>query len=149
MAAVLDDSAVGGDTASQRRSGRVVRAPAKFQPEIAPPSKRKRKAVNGTDGDNEADLNNNELEDEEADDSDAGDDDEDDDNDDDDSDHSEASPRRARPKRKANGASAKRAIKKPKLNGLGNVAGLPSRPKKSVRVAIATDDHDSALYGEL
>ncbi|CAK7271217.1 cohesin complex subunit [Sporothrix epigloea] len=146
MAAVLVDSAVGGDAASQRRSGRVVRAPTKFQPEIAPPSKRKRRGINGIDGDNEAGLTNNELEDEGADDSDAGDDDEDDN---DDSDHSEASPRRARPKRKANGASAKRAIKKPKLNGSGNVAGLPSRPKKSVRVAIASDGHDSALYADI
>ncbi|CAK7230477.1 cohesin complex subunit [Sporothrix bragantina] len=145
MADILDDSAVGGDVASQRRSGRVVRAPTKFQQEIAAPAKRKRAGTDGMDDDNELGLGDLALEGDDADDLDI--DDEDDEDDDDDG---EANARRARPKRKANGATAKRAIKKPKLNGAGNhAASLPSRPKKSVRVTIETDDHDSALYADI
>ena len=147
MADSPDDSAVGGDAASQRRSGRVVRAPTKFQQEIGAPPKRKRTGEDGgAIGDHEDDEA---AADDDADDNDA---EEDDDDDDDDGDDGEANSRRARPKRKANGAStARRAIKKPKLNGAGNhAASLPSRPKKSVRVTIETDgDHDSALYSEL
>lgn len=139
MADSPDSSAVGADAASQRRSGRVVRAPTKFQQEIAAPSKRKAIGDDGEAGDGD-----------DADDIDALEDDDDDD-DGDDGDDGEASSRRARSKRKANGSStARRAIKKPKLNGAGNhAASLPSRPKKSVRMTIETDgDHDSALYGE-
>ncbi|CAK7263123.1 cohesin complex subunit [Sporothrix epigloea] len=140
------DLGVATETASQRRSGRVVRAPAKFQPEIAAPSRRKRKDIDGING---AGSDDDALEDDELDGSDPDDDDNDDD-DGNDGNHSDASSRRARPKRKANGASAKRASKKPKLNGSGKTAAsLPSRPKRSVRVAIATDDHDSALYADI
>ena len=153
MADILDDSAVGGDAASQRRSGRVVRAPAKFQQEIAAPTKRKRTgAASGDDDDNEVGGQDDDaLEDDDgADGLDDEDDDDAQDSDDDDDDDGEANARRARPKRKANGTTAKRATKKPKLNGAGNshAASLPSRPKKSVRVTIETDDHGSALYGE-
>ncbi|KIH86953.1 cohesin complex subunit SA-1/2 [Sporothrix brasiliensis 5110] len=133
MADVLDDSAGGGDAASQRRSGRVVRAPARFLPEVVEGRKRP-----GDDGGHD--------DDDDVDDVDA------EDGDDDDGEDGEANPRRVRPKRKANGAStAGRAIKKPKLNGAGNhAASLPSRPKKSVRVTIETDaDHDSALYADI
>lgn len=140
MADSPDDSAIGGD-ASQRRSGRVVRAPTKFQQEIATPPKRKH---TGEDGGAVDDLENGDADDLDA-------EEDDDDGSGDDGDDGEANSR-SRPKRKANGSSAaRRAVKKPKLNGAsGNhAASLPSRPKKSVRMTIETDgDHDSALYGE-
>ena len=145
MADSPDDTVAGGDAASQRRSGRVVRPPNKFLQEAAPPAKRKRIGLDGQglggEGDDDIELSQGEGDDD-ADDIDAEEDDDDDDD--------EAGTRRARPKRKANGASARRAIKKPKLNGAGNhAASLPTRPKKSVRVTIETDgDHDSELYGE-
>ncbi|KAL2753902.1 hypothetical protein ACRALDRAFT_1081165 [Sodiomyces alcalophilus JCM 7366] len=132
------------ESTSRRRSGRVVRAPEKYSPEVLTTSKRKR----GADADDE----DHEI------------DDEDDDNDNDeneapdtDDDMSDATDtyvagrsRRStsRSKRSHKGPAVKKkpaakkpAVKKPKTNGvasksLGHASALPSRPKKKT-VAIA------------
>ncbi|EPE07900.1 stag domain-containing protein [Ophiostoma piceae UAMH 11346] len=161
------DSDDGGDGATQRRSGRVVRPPNKYLDDGAPQTtKRKRLGEDGQDLGDEVDgldgLDGIEGLDNELSDDDDGDDAND-------GDHIDGEARRAasRSKRRTNGAAgasaAKRATKKPKLNGAsgnnngnddnnGNnhTAGLPSRPKKSVRVTIETDgDHGSELYADI
>ncbi|OAA64641.1 nuclear cohesin complex subunit [Niveomyces insectorum RCEF 264] len=173
MADVADDDAA---AATQRRSGRVVRAPNKYQPEAAPAAKRKRPTGlgNGDGGDGESEdevdhVNNggpaagdpeHNVDDDEAEDDDDNDNDNDDDDDDDGDDEEAAAAKRrrraARSRRKPNATSqqpsARRAAKKPKLNGAANnhASSLPSRPKKSVRVAIEADgDHGGQLYADI
>lgn len=148
-------------TSTARRSGRVTKAPAKFTPEPTTLSKRKRTSENdnGEDGENESPEDEEDL------------------NEDDDPDASEVEQERQRSrKRKPSSQSAKAkkpALKKPKINGdapsttnppsrpqtpaevpavahalaLNNLASLPSRPKKSARVAIAQPEGEG-LYSQ-
>lgn len=118
---------------SRRRSGRVVRAPEKFSPEPVTAPKRKRH-----DDDDEGNDDDDILSDATM--SDAADSD-------------EERPR-ARPKKRTGASQGSRArkpaIKKPKTNGVapsGHSASLPSRPKKSVRIATA-DRQAEGLYGK-
>jgi cohesin complex subunit SA-1/2 len=126
-----------------RRSGRVTKAPAKFTPDAPSASKRKRNAQhNEEDAENESpdemdeasDGDNEEAEDSAAD-----------------------EPRRTAKKKKKQSSSQstkarKPAAKKPKINGdaqthePGHTAQLPSRPKKTVRIAVAQREGDG-LYG--
>ncbi|KAA8634993.1 hypothetical protein SMACR_03947 [Sordaria macrospora] len=149
-------------TSTARRSGRVTKAPAKFTPEPTTLSKRKRTSENdnGEDGENESPEDEEDL------------------NEDDDPDASEVEQERQRSrKRKPSSQSAKAkkpALKKPKINGdapsttnppsrpqtpaevpavahalaLNNLASLPSRPKKSARVAIAQPEGEG-LYTDI
>ncbi|KAK4150253.1 hypothetical protein C8A00DRAFT_18184 [Chaetomidium leptoderma] len=131
-------------TSSARRSGRVTKAPAKFTPDAPAATKRKRNAEHDDD-----DAENDSA-DEVDDASDA--------NDDDAEDTATEEPRRAPKKKKASSQSAKSrkppAAKKPKTNGDAparepiHAAQLPSRPKKSVRIAIAQGDADG-LYADI
>ncbi|KAI5461184.1 hypothetical protein BGZ63DRAFT_357211 [Mariannaea sp. PMI_226] len=124
------------DTSSRRRSGRVVKAPTKFTPEASSQSaaKRKRDDQDDEDGENEAPDSDEEMSEEE----------------DNESDEDHPAPR----SRKASQTSRtkKPSIKKPKINGSHHAraaqpAGLPSRPKKSVR--IDTGDKASGLFADL
>lgn len=103
------------DGEAPRRSGRVVKAPEKWEPEAAAQaasSKRKRGGADGEDGDED------ELESEEDSDNDA----------ESDEDHPAPRSRRA-------GGPKKPSLKKPKINGSGgHTARIPSRPKKTVRI---------------
>jgi cohesin complex subunit SA-1/2 len=129
-------------TSTARRSGRVTKAPAKFTPDAPAATKRK---WNSEHDDEDAE---NESPDELDDASDANDDDADD--------TAAEEPRRATKKKKPSSSQAARArkpaAKKPKINGDApagepiHAAQLPSRPKKSVRIAIAHGDADG-LYG--
>ncbi|KAK1538642.1 STAG domain-containing protein [Colletotrichum paranaense] len=119
---------------SRRRSGRVVRAPEKFSPEPVTAPKRKRH-----DDDDEGNDDDDILSDATM--SDAADSDED--------------RPRARPKKRSGASQGSRArkpaIKKPKTNGVapsGHSASLPSRPKKSVRIATA-DRQAEGLYADV
>lgn len=140
-------------TSTARRSGRVTKAPAKFTPEPTSLSKRKRVSENddGEDGENESPEEGPDE--------------------DDDPDASEVEQERQRSrKRKPSSQSAKAkkpALKKPKINGdapsrpqtpaetpasapalaLNSHASLPSRPKKSARVAIAQPEGEG-LYSQ-
>ena len=129
-------------TSSARRSGRVTKTPAKFTPDAPAATKRKRNPENdGEDAENESP-------DEMDDASDANDDDADD--------TATEEPRRAPKKKKPTSSqsakSRKPAAKKPKMNGDApasepiHAAQLPSRPKKTVRIAIAQRDAEG-LYG--
>ncbi|EXV00764.1 STAG domain protein [Metarhizium robertsii] len=108
------------DADSRRRSGRVVKLPAKYAPEptnTAAP-KRKRGAQDGEEVDDEEVDSDEDVSDE-----------------DDASDEEHPAPR----SRKAGGRSKKPSSKKPKINGaqpLGpaQVSRIPSRPKKTVRI---------------
>ena len=126
-----------GADASRRRSGRVVKVPEKFAQEPGTQSAPKRKR--GIDQEGE-DVENEEP--------DAGSD-EDSDEDDDTGDEDAAAARR----RRAQAARRRKpATKKVKTNG-ASVAGtahgasLPSRPKKTVRIARGDDDA-TGLYGK-
>ncbi|KJZ80542.1 hypothetical protein HIM_00392 [Hirsutella minnesotensis 3608] len=121
---------------SRRRSGRVVKAPAKFAPEATAPvaSKRKRDEVDvdeGEEGDPASD-------DQESDEADAA------------SDEDHPAPRSRKP---SQGARPKKSSnKKPKINGSqpatsGHVARIPSRPKKAVR--IDTGDKGTGLFADI
>jgi cohesin complex subunit SA-1/2 len=124
---------------ARRRSGRVVRAPRKFTEETQNDTSSKRKRTR----ENEDDVENEEPHDslEEASDEEPADESEED----------------LAPRQKKSKARTKRpAAKKPKTNGSGPVEAsasqapavrLASRPKKTVRVAIARKDGDG-LYGE-
>jgi cohesin complex subunit SA-1/2 len=114
-----------------------VKAPEKFSPEPPnrlPAPKRKR----GTDHD-EGDVENEELES----DSEMSDDVDDDD---------DADAGMSRRKKSQAGKAKKPAAKKPKTNGAGphgtgHAANLPSRPKKSVRIAAVNGTNPDGLYG--
>ncbi|KAF6845350.1 mitotic cohesin complex [Colletotrichum musicola] len=124
------------ESSSRRRSGRVVRAPEKFSPEPGTAPKRKRGPE--PDEDDEENDDNDLLSDATM----------------SDGDESADERPRARPK-KRNTAQANRAkkpaTKRPKTNGAapsGHSASLPSRPKKTVRIA-AVDRQGSGLYAEV
>ncbi|PHH69949.1 hypothetical protein CDD80_6343 [Ophiocordyceps camponoti-rufipedis] len=108
---------------TRRRSGRVVRPPAKFA------SKRKR-------DDNDADADDDEVDD------DAGSGSESSDEPDAASDADHPPPRWRKPSR-----SKKPSTKKPKINGSGHVTRIPSRPKKVVR--IDTRENGSGLFADI
>jgi len=132
-------SPLAGDAASRRRSGRVVRVPDKFAPEVTLNVKRKR----GADLDDE-DEDEDEDEENEA----PADDEQPSDGDDAEPGDEDAPPRRRRNKPSSQLARSKKpAAKKPKTNGAssGHPANLPSRPKKAVRVAIV--EEGDGLYG--
>ena len=119
------------DAASRRRSGRVVRAPAKYAPEPASTTTAKRKR---------GEQNTDEAEDEEIE-SDQEMSDEDDESNDD---------HPAPKSRKAGSRAKKPSSKKPKINGtqppgLSQVSRIPSRPKKTVRIELG--DRGSGLFG--
>lgn len=125
------------DSTARRRSGRVVRAPTKFTPEAATQSattKRKRDEHDEEDAENEAPDSDEEMSDEIEDDS--------------DDDHPAP---RSRKKSSQTSRAKKPSLKKPKINGTqparaAHPAGLPSRPKKSVR--IDTGDKGTGLFGK-
>ncbi|GAB1314038.1 cohesin complex subunit [Madurella fahalii] len=127
-----------------RRSGRVTKAPAKFTPDAPAASKRKRNA------DHDDDDAENESPDEAEEPSDADEDDAED--------TATEEPQRAAKKRKSSSSqrpkSRKPAAKKPKINGDApghdpiHSAQLPSRPKKTVRIAITRRDGDG-LYADI
>jgi hypothetical protein len=132
-------AASAADPASRRRSGRVSRAPAKFEPD-ATTTKRKRGAAghddeDGGDEENEVPDLTEDVSDEE---------------DDEDDDGSGAAPRQQRRKKgpQARGGARKPAAKKPKINGtaMSHASSLPSRPKKTTRVAIDVQG-GNGLYG--
>lgn len=119
------------DADSRRRSGRVVKVPTKYAPEPANNAAPKRKRGE-QDGDEAED---DEIEsDEEVSDEDNASDDE------------HPAPR----SRKAGGRSKKPSSKKPKINGAqpsgpAQVARIPSRPKKTVR--IEAGEKGTGLFG--
>ena len=119
------------ESASQRRSGRVVRVPTRFEPDLAAQnaSKRKRDAGDGDDG---ADNDAPDLDDDMSDVDDESDADEDD------------APRSRRKKPSQSARSKKPALKKPKTNGTH--LALSVRPKKAVRIA-RVDSDGNQLYG--
>ncbi|KAL3957786.1 hypothetical protein ACCO45_008364 [Purpureocillium lilacinum] len=123
------------DSTARRRSGRVVRAPAKFAPEptASAASKRKRGDQDGDDVDDDEDIDDDE---EMSDDAAAASDDE----------HPapRSRNRASRPK--------KPSSKKPKINGAtpaeaGHLARIPSRPKKAVR--IEAGEKGTGIFAEI
>ncbi|KAK0728060.1 hypothetical protein B0T26DRAFT_672653 [Lasiosphaeria miniovina] len=158
---------------SARRSGRVTKAPAKFTPDAPLATKRKRAPDHDDDDDEDAD--DDDLENESPDDPDgnaAASADEDADADDSAADEPRP-PRRKKPSASSSqpAKQKKPAAKKPKINGdappapesasvepagstgspvaeLVHAARLPSRPKKTVRIAIARRDGDG-LYADI
>ena len=125
-------------TATARRSGRVTKAPEKFSPDA--PAAAKRKRDQQIDGDDEEDAEDGPASAEEDSDNDAADESGDEDE-------------QARLKRKAaqSRKAAHPAAKKPKINGdahagPNHAARLPSRPKKTVRIAVERREGDG-LYG--
>ncbi|KAL2017575.1 hypothetical protein VTK56DRAFT_1948 [Thermocarpiscus australiensis] len=130
-------------TSTARRSGRVTKAPAKFTPDAPAATKRKRSA-----GHDDEDVENESP----------NDTDDVSDADDDGAEDSPAEePRRAAKKKPSSSQPAKTrkpAAKKPKTNGEApsheptRSAQLPSRPKKTVRIAIARRDGDG-LYADI
>ncbi|KAK2590519.1 cohesin complex subunit [Conoideocrella luteorostrata] len=121
------------DATSRRRSGRVVKAPAKYAHEsnagVAP--KRKRDEEDGEEAEEDGIESDGVTSDE-----------------DDASDADHPAPR----SRKAGGRAKKPSSKKPKINGtqpagLNQVARIPSRPKKTVR--IEAGEKGSGLFADI
>ncbi|KAK3994680.1 cohesin subunit psc3 [Cladorrhinum sp. PSN332] len=145
-----DNNATGSPapTSSARRSGRVSKAPTKFTPDAPVASKRKRNADNDDDDDDD------DAENEEPADAGALSDDEDDGDE-----TATEEPRRAAKKKKKTSASQpakprKPATKKPKTNGDAGghdaITGhLPSRPKKTVRIAAIARPVEEGLYADI
>ncbi|OLN95415.1 Cohesin subunit psc3 [Colletotrichum chlorophyti] len=126
------------ESSSRRRSGRVVRAPEKFSPEPVTAPKRKR----GLENDEDDEGNEDDDIESDATMSDAA------------ADSADERPR-ARPKKRSSASQGNRvkkpATKKPKTNGVassGHSASLPSRPKKSVRIA-SVDKQGQGLYADV
>ncbi|KAF4975066.1 hypothetical protein FZEAL_8102 [Fusarium zealandicum] len=127
------------DATTRRRSGRVVRAPAKFTPEPTTQSSNpKRKRDEQDDDEDEEDVEN------EAPDS----DEEMSDEPENDSDHDHPAPR-SRKKSSQTSRAKKPSSKKPKINGTQPARparstqaakSLPSRPKKTVRIEDAAEN---------
>jgi cohesin complex subunit SA-1/2 len=124
-------------TGSRRKSGRVVKEPQKFVPDVPtsqhPNSSAKRKRGAGDVENDASDIEEDDEEDEESEESAA---------------EEEPAPRK---KSKAK-APRKPAAKKPKVNGTVShdeapAVKLPSRPKKGKKVLIA-DRNATGLYGE-
>ncbi|CAM1508413.1 Fc.00g052610.m01.CDS01 [Cosmosporella sp. VM-42] len=126
------------DSTARRRSGRVVKAPTKFTPEPTTNSsapKRKRAENDEEDVENESPLSDEEMSDDL----------------DDESDEDHPAPR-SRKKSSQTSRAKKPAMKKPKTNGTqparpALAAGLPSRPKKSVR--IDAGEKGTGLFAEI
>ncbi|KXJ93068.1 hypothetical protein Micbo1qcDRAFT_146110 [Microdochium bolleyi] len=148
-------------TATQRRSGRAVRAVHKYSPQPSSQqnnTKRKRGQEQG-DADEENDAPDDVDGDEGSDGAEEPEEDDENDGADDAEDSDEPTPRakktKARPKASSQRSrSNKPAVKRPKVNGsapdgLASSAPvrLPSRTKKSVKLAVA--DGDDGLYGEI
>lgn len=110
------------DAASRRRSGRVVKAPEKYEPELSQSAKRKRGAGNDDGLDDGIDSEEESSEEE------------------DDSDEEHPAPRSRKPAQR----KKKPSTKKPKING-GHTARIPSRPKKTVR--IEAGEKGTGLFG--
>ena len=139
MENVSDSPGADRDATAPRRSGRVVKAPSKFTADgAAQASASKRKRGDG-DGDEE-DVENGLFDH----------DDEMSDEPDDQSDDDHPAPRSRNPL--SQGARARKpSSKKPKTNGvqptsISRVPGIPSRPKKSVR--IDAGEKGTGLFGE-
>ncbi|KAL7625292.1 cohesin complex subunit [Parahypoxylon ruwenzoriense] len=143
---------------ARRRSGRVVKAPQKFSPDLpstqndhSSSSKRKR----GPDRDR--DDAENESPDEDGDDDEPSDPEDEDDNADADADDEPAS-RSKKSKSKQKPRSKKPAAKRAKVNGSAPIdptsasnapaVKLPNRPKKTVKITIAIPDGDG-LYADV
>lgn len=133
-----EGSAPEADAAARtRRSGRVVKAPQKFADDAAlstAPPKRKRTQADDDDG---SDTGASESDEEMSDDEGAA------------SEDPDTTPK-ARKQAPASRAG-KPSLKKPKINGTQSAAaaqfnGLPTRPKKSVR--IEAGEKGSGLFGE-
>ncbi|KAK4163573.1 cohesin subunit psc3 [Cladorrhinum sp. PSN259] len=127
-------------TSSARRSGRVSKAPNKFTPDAPVASKRKRNADND-DEDDDDDAENEEP-------ADAGALNE----------TATEEPRRAAKRKKKTSSSQakprKPATKKPKTNGDAGghdaiIGHLPSRPKKTVRIAAIARPVEEGLYADI
>ncbi|KAM0324187.1 hypothetical protein ACHAQA_008381 [Verticillium albo-atrum] len=141
------------ESASRRRSGRVVRAPEKFSPEPTVTTKRKRAA----------DADDENLDDDDQDEHDAENDASDDDQDMSDATDDEPTPRPKQKQKTQRKPAPKasylaqlegRATKKPKTNGLpsaslSRAANLPSRPKKSVAIANFGKPGQDDLYADV
>lgn len=131
-----------------RRSGRVSKPPARYTADAPQATKRKRP----TEGDDQAADDESHDEADDVSESDDGADDAADD----DGDSDVEEPRRGSKKKSASQAakSRKPAAKKPKVNGNAptgegvHTAQLPSRPKKTARIALAHGEA-SGLYGML
>ncbi|KAM5342617.1 hypothetical protein ACJ41O_013583 [Fusarium nematophilum] len=132
------------DATTRRRSGRVVRAPAKFTPEVTTQSsttKRKRDDQDddeNEDAENEAPDSDEDMSDEPA---------------DDDSDEDHPAPR-SRKKASQTSRAKKPSSKKPKINGTQPARSthasksLPSRPKKTIRIEEAAEK-GTGLFADL
>ncbi|KAG5951542.1 hypothetical protein E4U53_002857 [Claviceps sorghi] len=129
------------DATTRRRSGRVVKAPTKYAPEPTTTGAPKRKR--GNDDEHEAEP------DEIDPDGQTSDDDDDDDGAQSDGDHL---PTPAARSRTARARAKKPSSKKPKINGaqpsgLHQIARIPSRPKKTVR--IEAGEKGTGLFAEI
>jgi cohesin complex subunit SA-1/2 len=119
--------------ARTRRSGRVVKAPQKFADDAALSTagpKRKRAENDDEEPEDDDDVSDDAMSDDAA-----------------DSDDPETTPK---PRKAAPSRAKKSSIKKPKINGAqssrgGQFGGLPSRPKKSVR--IEAGEKGTGLFG--
>ncbi|KAK3325693.1 UreD urease accessory protein-domain-containing protein [Apodospora peruviana] len=128
-------------TASARRSGRVTKAPEKFSPDAPAATKRKRAAEHDDeDVENESPDDVGEVSAEDSDASDTA---------------AEDEPQRPKKKSSQSAKGKKPAAKKPKINGDAPVADanhaprqLVSRPKKTVRLAIAGREAEG-LYADI
>ncbi|KAL2212209.1 STAG-domain-containing protein [Sarocladium strictum] len=122
--------------ARTRRSGRVVKAPQKFADDAALSTagpKRKRDQNDDDDPDSDAQDSDDAMSDDAA-----------------ESDDPDATPKARKPT--ASSRAKKSSIKKPKTNGAqssrgGQFGGLPSRPKKSVR--IEAGEKGTGLFAEV
>jgi cohesin complex subunit SA-1/2 len=144
--------------ASQRRSGRVTRAPRRFTPEAHSasqnsPGTSKRKRAPEPDDDVEDEEN--QAPDGDEDDEEPSDDEEDNEEEDD---QDEPAPRSRKSKSSQKSKSRKPAAKRTKVNGSATADAdtasapavkLPNRPKKTVRVAIAGHGDESGLYWDV
>lgn len=122
----MDNSATSldQDDAARRRSGRVSKAPQKFEPELSQSAKRKR--GQGQDGG----FDDGDLDSEEDDSS----------EEEDDSDEEHPAPRSRQPANRRK----KPSTKKPKINGAA--VRIPSRPKKAVRIEVG--EKGTGLFGK-
>ncbi|KAF4452018.1 cohesin complex subunit SA-1/2 [Fusarium austroafricanum] len=139
------------DATTRRRSGRVVRAPAKFTPEPATQSTHPKRKRDDQDDDEDENEDEEEAENETPD-----SDEEMSDESDNDSDEDHPAPR-SRKKPSQTSRAKKPSAKKPKTNGSKPLRparvthaakSLPSRPKKSVRIEDAAVK-GTGLYSDL
>jgi cohesin complex subunit SA-1/2 len=141
-----DAASTPGATASRRKSGRAVKVPEKFIPDVpssqAGPAGAKRKR-----GEEDAENDASEIDEEEEDEEEEEEEEEDDIEEEEES----AAEEEIRANKRKPTKARKPAAKKAKVNGTSTHAEalpvrLPARPKKSKRVAIADKDA-GGLYG--